>query len=132
MVRVFSVMSVNANDVLNISLLRQPNSAAPSVNHIHEYFARYPDFDYQQTEPFLREFQRLTRLKQWRGPRLEEEREALRSAMVLQFNAMYGKDAKDLRAWKALCDALGVDPIPDSITKCRKVSLLRFVHAHLS
>ena len=49
-------------------------------------------------------------------------RKSLRFAMVSQFNAMYGRDADDLQAWQQLCCALGADPIPDTITKCRQVS----------
>ena len=93
------------------------------INHIHAYFARYPDFDFREEAPFLKEFRRLANAKGWQpnSARRNEEREALRDAMVLQFNVMYGKDENDLRAWQAMCDALGVDPIPDSISSCRKV-----------
>ena len=98
--------------------------AAPPVNHIHAYFARYPQFNFQQDAPFLQEFGRLADSQRWNenSARRRKERKALQDAMVLQFNAMYGKDEKDLSAWQALCNALGVDPAPNSITQCRKVS----------
>lgn len=97
--------------------------ATPQVNYIHEYFARYPDFEYQPMAPFLQEFRRLLREKGWLNDpnRSKAEWDAIHDAMVLQFNATYGRSAGDLSAWQSLCAALGVDPIPDNIKQCRKV-----------
>ncbi|RPD61910.1 hypothetical protein L226DRAFT_571306 [Lentinus tigrinus ALCF2SS1-7] len=98
-------------------------ASKPELNHIHAYFAQYPEFDYQLDAPFLKEFRRLLRVKGWNNDpvRRKAEWDDIHDAMVLQFNTMYGRSAGDLSAWQSLCAALGVDPIPDSIKQCRKI-----------
>ncbi|RDX53153.1 hypothetical protein OH76DRAFT_1433139 [Lentinus brumalis] len=100
-------------------------------NHIHEYFAKYPEFDYQPVAPFLQEFRRLLRFKGWNNDptRRKIEWDEIHDAMVLQFNVMYGRRADDLSAWQSLCDALGVNPIPDNIAQCRKI--VKTTHVNL-
>lgn len=46
---------------------------------------------------------------------------ALKTAMVAQFNQMYGRDANDLASWQHLCNALGVKPLPTKIAACKRV-----------
>ncbi len=48
----------------------------------------------------------------------------LKTAMVEQFNHTYGRDANDLAAWQHLCNALGVDCVPETVEDCKQVRLL--------
>ena len=43
--------------------------------------------------------------------------------MGKQFAAYYGSDIRDINAWQALCVALDVDPVPDTITQCKRVCI---------
>lgn len=55
----------------------------------------------------------------------EQERKkanaAFRIALVEQFGSIYGTDENKLDALQRLCGKLGIDPIPTSITACKKV-----------
>ena len=43
--------------------------------------------------------------------------------MGRQFASYYGSDVHDISAWQSLCIALEVDPVPDTITQCKRVSI---------
>ncbi len=43
--------------------------------------------------------------------------------MGKQFADYYGSDVYDINAWQALCVALGVHPVPDTIYECKEVCL---------
>jgi len=45
------------------------------------------------------------------------------TAMGKQFADYYGSDVYDINAWQALCVALGVHPVPDTIYECKEVCL---------
>jgi len=64
-------------------------------------------------------------------PRSQEEKKAksaFGTAMGKQFASFYGTSVNDPEAWKALCEALGVDPVPETIAECRDVRVQsRFV-----
>lgn len=94
----------------------------PAV-HINAFFAHYPTFQYNTTTPVTREFRRMCTFFHWGGnsTQRKDARESLGTAMVLQFNAFYGTDIHDINSWQNLCQVLEIDPIPDSITACRKV-----------
>ncbi|RDX53154.1 hypothetical protein OH76DRAFT_77150 [Lentinus brumalis] len=88
---------------------------------IERFFARFPEFDYQPTAPFLDEFKRLKELKEWDDKAEEREKSKLQEAMVEQFTVMYGREENDLLAWQRLCNALGVNPVPDTLHECRQL-----------
>jgi len=54
---------------------------------------------------------------------MQEEREEFKSAMVRQFNDLYGTDENDLSSWQALCHILRIVPAPTSVYMCRRVSI---------
>ncbi|KAI0751373.1 hypothetical protein C8Q80DRAFT_1097870 [Daedaleopsis nitida] len=125
------MVSVLRGDGCATQLIRVYCAQVASANHINDYFARYPRFNHDPAAPFLSEFRRLARQLGWEqdSRRLADERRALQNAMVLQFNAMYGRSASDLGAWQSLCRAIGISPVPESITKCRKI--LKITHVNL-
>ena len=46
----------------------------------------------------------------------------LKRALVDQFNAYYGRSMGDVRSWRSLCWAVGIDEIPRFPRGCQKVS----------
>ena len=96
------------------------NSAATFIT---AFFAEYPEFNYDSTAPVTQEYRRLTQESDWM-PRSQEDKKAkaaFGTAMGKQFASFYGSSIHDIKAWKALCEALGVDPIPKTIAECRDV-----------
>ena len=53
--------------------------------------------------------------------RVRETKRQLRTAMVLQFNDMYGTSVDDLQAWRRLFEAIGIEPVPGRMKEYREV-----------
>ena len=53
--------------------------------------------------------------------------EAMRSAMVRQFNAAYGANAEDLTSWQKLCEFIQIKPVPSNMEECRRVGASPFM-----
>jgi len=104
------------------------NAAAPSV-HIDAFFGRHPAFDYDVTQPIMHEFERMVAQLHWGAKRRKTQLNHLRGAMAEQFNAYYGTNVDDILAWTAMCDVLGIYPIPESMTARRKA--VKSVHANI-
>lgn len=51
----------------------------------------------------------------------EQLDEDFKTAMVLEFNDLYGTDENDITCWWGLCKVLGVNPLPDTLNECKKV-----------
>ncbi|OAP63864.1 hypothetical protein AYL99_03091 [Fonsecaea erecta] len=100
-------------------------------DHIGDFFAEYPEFDYDQSAEIWREFYRMCDGFGWRGrnDEKEEAKERFKSAMVLQFNDLYGTDRDDLNAWQGLCRILNIFPPPTELDECRK--RVRRTHVNL-
>ncbi|KAJ4266057.1 hypothetical protein NW762_004030 [Fusarium torreyae] len=56
-------------------------------------------------------------------------REDFKAAMVKQFNDIYGKDSENIESWQKLCRVLEIEPIPGSLSECRKS--VRETHVNL-
>jgi hypothetical protein len=54
---------------------------------------------------------------------MRQARRKFKSAMVQQFNQVYGTDEGDMLSWQALCRILNIEPIPEDLKECRKVSV---------
>lgn len=97
------------------------------MDHIDQFFSRYPRFHYDRTKSSAAEFTRLCRKYRWRkdenGNYSQESETAwagYRISVVMQFNASFGNDVDNNEAWGRLCSHLGVDPIPKRIRDRRK------------
>jgi hypothetical protein len=105
------------------------------------FFAQYPDFPYNPRGNPMAEFKRLTEHKGWdlkdincfgygieekNTPELRIECEAAQTEFFLafrdEFEITFGADDEDVGTWQNLCLLLGVDPIPESMLLCRRVS----------
>lgn len=60
----------------------------------------------------------------WRGGSDETRiaRGRFKDALTLQFNRMYGTDVDDITSWQRLFRVLNVDPTPEGLEECRRVS----------
>ncbi len=87
---------------------------------LESFFANYPNFTYDSSAPARSEFRRLCQAQQWgqNSAQRDSARSRFRTALILQFNAAYGDD---LDGWHAMMIHMGVDPLPDTISACKKV-----------
>lgn len=77
-------------------------------------------FDYEPTAPLLDEFRRLALNRGWKDQDQvyrTERQKCLGSA----FDQYFGKGSRNLEGWQDLCRDVAIEPVPSSITKCRKV-----------
>ncbi|KAI0089526.1 hypothetical protein BDY19DRAFT_108811 [Irpex rosettiformis] len=97
--------------------------------HLEEYFSRFEDFDYDQSQETIAQFRRLAREEEWTKDEYKEEKKALQTALVLQFNDIYGENETDIEAWQELCIAMDIDPMPETVKECKR--LFRCTHVNL-
>ena len=71
------------------------------------------------------EFDRMCDDFEWDSDDYEmrEARRNFKSAMVQQFNNLYGTDEEDLNSWQNLCHILHIVPVPLGLKECREVSI---------
>jgi len=89
------------------------------------YWRSFPDFDHNPHAPIKEEFRRLAKLKGWIGNNTEKQRiyrEEWGKCFRYEFKKHYGKNASSLAGWQSLCGEVRLDPIPDTVRGCRKVS----------
>lgn len=88
------------------------------------FFAKYKLRDYNPATPILDEFERLSTVKNWAvGGKVYRKRR--RELLHSEFEAHYGSSASKLESWQVLCRDVGIDTVPPSITKCKKVRQTR-------
>jgi hypothetical protein len=95
-----------------------------STDHIDSFFAEYSTFEYDPSAPVWTEFNRMCNVFGWDAEDYEmrEARRNFKSAIVQQFNGLYGTNIDDLNAWQELCHILDIEPVPESLEGCREVS----------
>ncbi|KAI9446052.1 hypothetical protein H4582DRAFT_1903118 [Lactarius indigo] len=91
---------------------------------LEDFFSQYPKFPFQPSKSPVVEFNRLCKTYQWErdDPEREAAREEFQDAMKKEFDNLYGSDEKDIKNWQKLCYVLRIDPVPDTLQKCRDVS----------
>ena len=93
---------------------------------LDSFFSTYADFKYDSEASSASEYQRFSRHKNWkRRDAVGEPAWAdFRSALVLEFNASFGTDSKDLLAWQTLCKMVGLEELQklSSCEACETVS----------
>ena len=95
--------------------------STPKLSHIDAFFAEYPNYSYDRTQPITTQFDGLTTVLDGDGQDTKKVREKFNRAMVLDFNQTFGENANSLDAWQRLCTMLSVSSIPGSIRGCRQV-----------
>ncbi|RXW17794.1 hypothetical protein EST38_g8055 [Candolleomyces aberdarensis] len=97
-----------------------------NLGPLENFFENYSyTFSYDSTESATSEFHRLCRVMSWErdDPEQKEAYEEFRDALVMEFNENFGTDANDLTSWQALCAAVRIDHIPDSLAEARRAML---------
>ena len=89
------------------------------------FFADYPSFQHNRQAPLTQEFYRMCDHFGWASDDAEKKEAsfAFKTAMVHQFNTLYGTDENDIESWRKLCLAVDI-PAPEGLQACRKVRLL--------
>ncbi|KAF4621471.1 hypothetical protein D9613_001220 [Agrocybe pediades] len=114
-------------------------SGKDNLTILAKFFANYPEFTYDPSQPATSEFQRLCQCYDWpaKSPgklseldkddqsegKIERKKaeKGFKRALTRQFNSMYGTDEDRLEGWKDLCHKLGVKEVPDTLSECRKI-----------
>lgn len=96
----------------------------PGGPYLEDFFAEYPGFDFDPSQPVMTEFYRMCDFFRWRKDDQQKNaaRQGVRDAIALTFNELYGTDLDDLNSWQGLCRAVHINSIPDDLQKCQKVS----------
>ncbi|EAU90712.1 hypothetical protein CC1G_03981 [Coprinopsis cinerea okayama7 len=94
---------------------------------LQTFFDRFlPNFIFDPRNPSYDEYHRLEAFrKQTNHPSLATTtRKALleefRIALIEQFHFRFGRDVESLDAWRALCVAMKIEPVPDTLKEARK------------
>ncbi|KAF6760684.1 hypothetical protein DFP72DRAFT_804489 [Ephemerocybe angulata] len=97
----------------------QSKGEAPLLQFFNLYS---PGFQYDPQQPATSEFRRLRQYKGWKkkDPREKEAHFKFKQALTAQFNKNYGTDEESLTSWQALCAAVRIDPIPDTLQEARR------------
>ena len=69
----------------------------------------------------MAQFYRLAQREGWSKDEFREQKEAIQTALVLQFNEIYGESENELQNWQQLCEAMDIEPMPKSVKQCKKV-----------
>ncbi|KAG1882486.1 hypothetical protein F4604DRAFT_1879511 [Suillus subluteus] len=96
----------------------QTETQAPLDN----FFAKYPNFEYNSSASASLEFYRMCDEFGWDKEDKEREQASrdFKDSLVQQFNDIYGTDVNDLTSWRTLCQIVHVSPIPDTLESCRE------------
>lgn len=97
-----------------------PPSDNGSSDQGHDYFAQeeFHGFVPSPEDDLIAKLSKLSIHQGW--SKNEEKR---RRAEVVEFEVLrhYGPDKSSLAKWQELCRDVKIDPIPQSITQCKKV-----------
>jgi hypothetical protein len=79
----------------------------------------YGNFEPEPTAPFRTEFERLARYKGWGS---ETKRYHLINILSEEVAFLFGDGEEKLHDFQDLCEDLGIEDVPSTLTQCRKVS----------
>ncbi|KAF3275274.1 hypothetical protein TWF970_006995 [Orbilia oligospora] len=120
-----------------------PAAAPPSPNEgvplfqpgaIDKYFQSHHSFSYTPTSSasVLKTFKRLATNQGWGEDRKKQEKEKFQKAVDAEFTARVGSGF-ELVDWQRLAKVIGVEPLPVSITQCKKkenINIYHVLHAY--
>ncbi|MCJ1344888.1 hypothetical protein MMC31_003093 [Peltigera leucophlebia] len=100
-------------------------TSATPADKIDNFFSTHSEFDYDPSASVMDEFYRMCDFFGWEreDPDRKDAKEEFRTAMVQEFNSLYGEDIDDLLSWQDLCKAVRIHPVPNNVETCRKVRL---------
>ncbi|KAF5341222.1 hypothetical protein D9611_005921 [Ephemerocybe angulata] len=111
--------SISNTIIYRMAMSSQSKGEAPLLQFFNLYS---PGFQYDPQQPATSEFRRLRQYKGWKkkDPREKEAHFKFKQALTAQFNKNYGTDEESLTSWQALCAAVRIDPIPDTLQEARR------------
>lgn len=91
---------------------------------LDEFYHEFDDFEYNPRNSPMAEFRRLMFHKRWKpkDDAYKSARNDFFDAFKKEFDGRFGADEKSIRTWQQLCEVLGVEPTPESLKECKKVS----------
>ena len=92
--------------------------SAPSYRD--SYWSQYPGFVPNPNASVAKEFKRLMAFNGW-SPKDPEHAQRKAECFEAEFEHHYGTGTHKLQTWQDLCREVGIEPIPPSITQCKKV-----------
>jgi hypothetical protein len=111
-------LTLSAKDKESKVHLRDTN-AVHSLPKASPFWYQHPGFKPDPRAPFKSE---LGRLCKHVGARTKHERRALQSeALKAEITYHYGASMSRLDRWQGLCEEVGIEKIPTSISQCQKV-----------
>jgi hypothetical protein len=87
------------------------------LNAQNEYFAQFDGFEQDYDATFLNNFKRLAIREKWSK---KQQRRHRLDAFDAEFDFQIGTDLTRLETWQEMCRDCLIEPIPPSITKCKK------------
>jgi hypothetical protein len=97
--------------------------STPSVSdggssaHDGGYFAQF-GFEQDTNATFITNFKRLAITQGWSNKEAKSRRP---EALEAEFDAHVGTDVTKLEGWQRMCKNCRIEPVPSSITQCKKV-----------
>lgn len=84
------------------------------------YFSNLDNSDHYPDRPLIEVFQRLAVSRQWkeRGKLYRKERQ---KCFAQEFGLHFNQGKGTLGGWQDLCKDLSIEPVPESIKKCKTV-----------
>lgn len=92
-------------------------------DELSKFFVLYHQYDYDPQQPSRTEYKRLVAFFGWKEDSAKERkaRERFLKAIAARFEQLHGADENKLDVLQTLCEKIGISPIPDTVTKCKKV-----------
>ncbi|KAI9812009.1 MAG: hypothetical protein M1827_004901 [Pycnora praestabilis] len=87
------------------------------------FFDRYANFVPDPQANLVEEFARLA-VATGMNPCGATYRRRRREFFIEEFNLHWGTDGTKLKIWQRLCREVRIDPVPVSITQCKKVFIV--------
>ena len=96
-----------------------------SNDHLDAFFGEFSAFNYRRNAPCTQEFYRMCDFFDWdrEDPDRQDAHDGFKTALVKQFNSLYGTEVDDIKSWRGLCLALDILPLPEDVTDAKEVGL---------
>ncbi|KAH9023980.1 hypothetical protein EDB85DRAFT_1894554 [Lactarius pseudohatsudake] len=121
---------MNATGTVNPGMRPRLGHEDIIVRPLEDFFSQYPNFQSEPLNSPVVEFNRLCVDYGWErnDPKKRAAHKAFQFAMKKEFDSLYGSDEKDIHNWYKLCNVLRIDPVPDTLQKCRSAVLEKHVN----
>jgi len=90
---------------------------------LNRFFHSFPTFRYNPNLPPAESYTQLQNFSRWGydSPESRESWDRYQNALREEFNMWFGSE-KDLGCWHALCRAVRINPLPNTLRDCERVS----------